>query len=427
MKSKILSLAALLVAMILPSCNESWQPDIEEKTGSVSLASMAVEVDRAEKVIDEQSRAGVDISSFIVTIRNSKGVVKGEWTVAKMPEIITLPVGTYTVDVVSHQIQKAEWEKPYFKGSQTFSVEDSQITDIGTVVCQFSSIKVTIKYTDKLFKQLGDDVKVTVVYNNESVLVFDKDEERSGYFEAIEDGTTMVATLTGTVCGCPENTFITVTDVKGGQHHIITFRIKDHNPEKPDETGGMQPGFNIDATVVTDDINNDVPPQEDVIPGERPGQEEPLPDDPNKPDNPDNPDDNESEITVTSNDFDVNAVNTPTDGAKYIVNIHSKIGLAHLIVKIESEKLTREFLQGVGLTDEFDLAYPGDLEAALGEGEGGFGFPVGEKVIGQTDVVFNITDFVPLLGIYSGEHKFILTVQDEKGFSKVQTLTFKVD
>lgn len=411
----------MMAALVLPSCSESWQPEIET-TGSVALGSLGVDVDKAEKVIPD-SRASVDLSSFIITVRNSRDEIKGEWTYSKMPEILTLPVGAYTVDVVSHNEEKAAWDAPLFKGSKSFQIEDSKITDIGVVTCLFSNIKVTIEYSDDLTPLLGDDVKVTVVANDEGTLVFDKNETRAGYFQALDRSTTLVATFTGSVAGYNENLRIVLNDVEAGQHRKITYKIKDHKPDMPDETGGIEnPGVEIDATVITDDINSDAPAYEEPVQGDRPGKEDPEKpgdDDPVKPDDP--ADDNI--VIAGQGDFNINEVNVPEDGKTYAVDITSKLPLAHIYVRIDSQTLPPEELAGIGLTDYFDLAEPGDLV----EGLTSLGFPYGDKVKGQTSVTFDISQFIPMLNILgTGESNFILTVEDESGNSKTQTLTFKV-
>jgi hypothetical protein len=88
------------------------------------------------------------------------------------------------------------------------------------------------------------------------------------------------------------------------------------------------------------------------------------------------------------------------------------------VVKIISDGLTPEVLTGVGLTDEFDLAYPGSYEVGLN----GLGFPTGNDVIGKTAVTFDITQFISLLGIYPGQNTFRLTVTDSTGASSVLNL-----
>ena len=98
MKTKILSIfAALAVALSLSSCHE--KEDIHpanEGVGTVSMRSMAVEVNNAEKVI---SRAEVDLSGFNVQIFNAEGTKVKEWKYADMPESFSLPVGDYHVHV----------------------------------------------------------------------------------------------------------------------------------------------------------------------------------------------------------------------------------------------------------------------------------------------------------------------------------------
>lgn len=423
MKTKILSLITFIFAAItLSSCNEGWNPQPNsDKNGQVSLTSMGVEVSNAEQVI---SRLAVDLSDYIVTIYDAKNSVSAEWKYSEMPEIFTLPVGDYKITVKSHNVEKAAWDKPYFLGTKTFSIQDSKITDIGVIKCVLSNIKVSIKFDSSIVPYLGADVKVVVVANDEGSLIFTKDETRSGYFEAIEGSSTLVATLTGTVSGYYETVVNTYTDVEAGQHRIITYKLKGTQPVTPDETGTINPGegINVDTDVVVEDLNNDVTTGEDVIPGDRPGKEDPKDPEPEPGPGPD-PEPSVDPITFTSETLSFDEVNTPAEGVNYIVNIHSEAGLAHLIVEIISNDLTDEMLQGVGLAANFDLAYPGSLEEALRDS---FGFPVGDKVIGQKDIVFNITQFVPLLNIYQGTHKFKLTATDANNVQVVKTLTFVV-
>ena len=418
MKTKILSIAILLLAALsFTSCNESWNPKVDsDKKGELSLKSMGVEVSNAEQVV---SRFSVDLSDYIVTIYTATNAVAGEWKYSEMPEVVPLAVGDYKVTVKSHNVEKAAWEKPYFLGTKTFSIQESKITDIGVIKCVLSNIKVSIRYDASLVPYLGDDVKVVVVANDQGSLIYTKDETRAGYFEAIEGSSTIVTTLTGTVNGYSENVVNTYTDAQAGQHRIITFKLKGPNPVTPDETGTINPGegINVDSDVVVDDINNNINPEEDVIPGDRPGKEDPV--DPGT-----DPDPGVDPITFTSETIDFDGPNTPVDGTSYIVNIHSEATFAHLLVEIISESLTDEMLRGVGLAATFDLAYPGDLETALKDS---FGFPVGNEVIGQTDVVFDITQFVPLLNIYQGTHQFKITATDANSVQVVKLLTFVVE
>ncbi|MCD8182221.1 MAG: hypothetical protein LUE99_03085 [Bacteroides sp.] len=94
--------------------------------------------------------------------------------------------------------------------------------------------------------------------------------------------------------------------------------------------------------------------------------------------------------------------------------------IANLKVTIDSETLTENILNEVGLLKNFDLAYPGSLK----EGLEGLAFPTGSQVIGEKSLVFDIAQFTPLLNIYgAGTHKFIIEVIDQNGKSTIETLT----
>ncbi|MDE7031708.1 MAG: DUF4493 domain-containing protein, partial [Muribaculaceae bacterium] len=90
MKTKILSILLTVAAMLgFCACDNGLDPQPQAQ-GQLKLSSMAVEVDEAENVI---SRAGVNTDNFIVVIKNTAGEIRGKYSFAEMPEIISLPVG----------------------------------------------------------------------------------------------------------------------------------------------------------------------------------------------------------------------------------------------------------------------------------------------------------------------------------------------
>ena len=115
-----------------------------------------------------------------------------------------------------------------------------------------------------------------------------------------------------------------------------------------------------------------------------------------------------------------------------MVDITSTNGFSSLLVEIISNSLNDSMLTDVGLAATFDLATgmsagdnPRDLSAVLRDT---FHFPVGEEVTGDdvTSISFNITEFVPLLNMYTDEmHQFRITVTDKKGNKKDMTLKFQ--
>lgn len=451
MKHNILSLAAAAVlALGLGACHDDCQvkPGEESLTGTLSFSSMSVDVSVAETVKQNApargSRAGVDVSNFIVSVTSAQGEVKGEWKYSEMPEILTLPAAdNYKVQVRSHEVQKAEWERPYYLGEKSFGITDGVVTEIGTVTCKLANIKVSIRYSDDLKAQMSDDVKVNVLANDEGSLDFAASETRSGYFAAVEGSSTLIATFDGTVAGVATHLQRTFTDVQPGHHRIITFRIK-KLPEADPELGTIDPsGITVDTDVTDVNINGNIQTEEDAENGNQSPWDTPEPpvnpDDPNTPDDPITPDDpTEDLFTFDCGDVMVDAVNdaeefgTGDKGNKSaVINITAVNPIEKLEVKIVSGYLTPEFMAGLNLAAEFDVAHPGDFATALS----GLGLATGSEVLGQTEVPFDITNLVPLLAIekktaggdFTDSYSdFVLTVTDNKGNSATRTLSFVV-
>lgn len=424
MRSKIFSiLLTLAVAVGLTSCHDDhWIPNTSDGEGSLSLSSLNISVKEGETVI---SRASTDTDNFIVKVYDASGSLYSQWKVAEMPEILTLPVGDYSLTVISHEQEKAAWDAPYYEGSKSFSITDGLITEIGTVTCSFANIKVSIRYSDALAKLLGDDVKVTVICNDEGSLEFTPAETRSGFFQAIPGSSTLVATFEGSVNGHKETLRKTFTDIEAGQHRIITFAVKGGQGEIPDEVGTVAtPGITVDATIIDAPISGNIDIDDEILDGKRP-TEDPL--DPVVPDDP-TP---STALTMTPSVPFAPAVNDIVEGASYTVDIHSDNGVTNLMVEIISDYLTYDFLSGVGLSTKFDLADALDAfdkSRDLSEALLGFGFPIKDDLKGKTDVHFDISQLVPLLNLSPdpGNHSFKLTVTDANGVSKTETLIFKV-
>ncbi len=433
MNTKILSIAALL-SMSLASCHDQETPIPSTATGNVSLASLGIVVNNAEKVVNSESarkaksRATLDLSNYIVNVSNAQGTVE-QWKYADMPEIFALTPGDYTVTVKSHEVQKAAWDAPYFVGSSDFTVVADDITEVGVVTCSLANIKVSIKYSEELQKYMGDDVQVKVVANDEGELTFTPDETRSGYFEAIEGSSTLVAEFNGTVNGTKETLRCVLTDVEAGQHRIITFVVKTYPDVIPDENGNIDAGgIAIDYDVDNEDLNASVTTSEENIDAsDRPGKEE----NDNTNQGGDNQGsenqggDGESEaatITITSDQLSFTEANDVAKLSTAVAHIHADNGFANIIVTMTSTN--EDFQSQVASTlTPFDLAYPGDKEDSLKQ----LGFKTGDEVIGQTDLDFDITAFLPLLPGFPGRHEFVISVTDTQKQQLVKSLVLVVN
>lgn len=429
MKTNILSLCVALAAGVgLTACgDDTWNKGTESLSeGSVSLASMKVDVDTDENV---QSRADISTDDFIVEIvdRNT-GASKRTWTYSAMPEVISFAPGDYTVNVKSHNIQAAEWDAPYYVGSADFSIEVGKITDIGTVLCRFSNIKVTVRYTKELLSHVDDDARVRVIANDRGSLEYTPAETRAGYFEAVDGSTTLVAEFSGTSDGNPVSGLKTFTDVKMGQHYIITFGVKG-TTTPPDEFGGVDPsGISVDASIDHEDLSGNADPGQGNQDGstQRPGDEE-WPDDPVvTPPGPDDPGQDEAPISFQYNGVALteDVINDEAkEGNQYIITIKAVNGIANLQVDISSDN--NDFIASAGemLPLSFDLA---TVTGETAENLASLELPVGDEVKGKKTLDFDISSLVPLLKNFEGNHEFKVKVTDQANPANTKSVTLKI-
>lgn len=444
MKTSIYSiLAAGALLFGAASCSDGWGPNAgtDGDKGTIDFGAFSIsapDADKTETVVNSTaSRASLDLSGFIISVVDINGVEEKtvqSYTYADMPEILTLPVGKYRIDVESHKVQKAEWERPYYAGSSApFEIAAGKITNAGVVSCKFASLKVSVRFEPELLAVLGDDAKVTIFANDEGTLVFGKNETRSGFFEVVPGSTTIAAHFEGTIGDKFTSEQTAFEDIEAGQHRIITYKAKDV-PGIPDHTGTITPGVTIDADVTNIDIAGNVTVTEDVIENnpQRPWGPE---DDPEQPDVPDVP--GPVEPGDKAVDFDVDPDVCPNlskdkpniiteDNAdnfgNAIVNITAPKGFKNLNVEIvtTSEEF-KNTLDGM-LPLSFDLANAGEYTEALA----GLGLPVNEELTadGITEAKFDITMFISLLAPFKGQHDFVLTVTDKELKAETMTLTF---
>lgn len=480
--------AALASMMLVSCDDPTYPGMETKGEGRLSTSSMDVSVNTSETVIKRAAAKGYDVSGFTVNVVNKEsGNIKETWKYSEMPGVVTLPVGNYSIEVYNAPVKIADWEAPYYYSSKDFKITKNEITEVGAMVCKLNNIKVSIKYSPELAALIGkgDDVKVNVVVGEEGMLDFVYTEKRSGYFKYVAQSTTLIATFSGTVDGCFIEEYKALADVAPGQHRIITFSVKG-TPATPDEYGKIgTTGLSLNSSVTTEDVNVNVDTEEDAVEPDDLLQLSTTslnfnPDAGSKEifvtttaewtaansqswvklsaesgvkgtakisvtveeNTAETARDAEivfamgnltqvlavhqaakgdvSMPTITSTTLNLEGVNKITQGMTATVDIAAPKGIANLFVTIDSPTLTKEDLQGVGLDSNFDLANPGSLDSALS----GLGFPTGDKVVGKTSILFDITQFMSMLDMFKSEHRFILKVVDAQGQAAEQTITF---
>lgn len=437
------SLIALLTSSLLIGCkDEAWNQGIEkvEEYGTLSFANLNVSVSDKEATVSRATTT--NLSDFTVEITKEDGQLELKESYGKLPATISLKTGKYSVRAYNGEEELAAFEAPFYQGTQDFTIYNNMVTEVETILCKLSNIKVTIKFTEALKEYVSDNCKVIVKVNEGSELTYtlqDIENARPGYFKAAEGTCTLTATLTGTIDGEDITYVMPIQNVNAGEHQIITYSIKGPDGEIPDPSGSIDTGsgitINVSVETAEHSFNADGEQDSEIPDIKRPGDddntdnpgggedpENPGPDNPG----PDNPGDDDKNIELKFSwiDGDPTIPQTPQEGGTYTINITSTSKLTSLIISINSD--SESFIAAIadfGLNEPFDLATPTDdtLRGNLDD----LNLPHDDEAK-QKSVLVDISTFVPILNGFPGTHIFNLKVTNEEGVEKNISLTFKV-
>lgn len=393
MKKQISYLLTLFAVVLLATACHSEKVDYGiSQEGQLNLSSLQL-TPNTDPLVTE-SRVAAELSDYIVEIYTEGGDLVNSWKYSEMPEVYTLKVGKYKVVAHAPVTTGAAFDTPYCEGeSKVFEITQDNLTNLGEIACTLHNVKVTIKYADNLKPLLGEDVKVTVKVGGES-LEYGKDETRSGFFHC-EDNNTVDVIFSGTVDGAVENVTKSYMDVALGTELIVTYNLIDAVFVDPGTGGTISAGgLKLDATCIPVTIEGVVRPTEDEI------LDFGLP-------------------SVVGEGFDLSQPVTDLS-QKVVVDLMAPEGAAHIWVEIISDN--EDFKGVIGQMfpqNPFDLAEPGEAEESLNT----LGLPIKDAVIGKDVVVFDVSQFVGLLGDFPGLHQFKLTVEDVNGDTANAILT----
>lgn len=420
MKKYFLICLTLLAGMLaFTACHSEVMEGQSTGKGELNLASMTAEVNTEVETVYLGSRAesGTDFSNYIVTVYDAQSQKVNQWKYSEMPEIVSLAVGTCTVEVTSAEAPANGFDIPYYKGSTTCEIKENEIVDVPVITCKLANMMFSVEYDEKFKNKMGEDVVTTITVGDNS-LEIPSSETRKAYLVAPGGETTsMTVTLKGTIDGEAIDYSERFTDVKTGVHNIIKYKFTPVSDGSGDG-GTLNVAINVDSSLTgSDEVIG-------VNPGEEPGIDDFPEDGGEEPGDGDGEGDQNMPTIVGANfngsPFDIeNDVLNITGAATLKVEINAPNGIAHLYVDIQSETLD---VTEVGLSNSFDLAYPGDLQ----DGLNGLGFPTGDEVIGKESTVFDISSFTALLLIFSGDHNFVIHVVDQQNLEVTKVLKLRV-
>lgn len=408
-------LLGLLLSGLFTACDKekvNYGGDEEVEFGQLSLGGLELTVS-TEATSRAEDDATKDFKVGVYDATNT--LISKLYTYSDMPAIVPVKVGTHTLKVQSGEKMDEVSANPFYAASQSITIQKDKVAESKKVVCTLANTKVVLTIGD-LKDELQSGYTIQVSNGATGIHLFTEEEINLGKAMYFKTATTkkLEVTLIGKRPDGQPVRETSVIDANGGESHKITINVI--------QTGTAKSTLKIDSTMEVVDKNVDVPVDEDII---KPDPT-PTPDpDPNPDPNPD-PTPDEYTLTIEGKEFYIDqAVVIPAGQTRtIIVDFESSLGLKNLHVEIVSPILTPEFLASVNLSSTFDLANPGALEAPLKQLE----FPVGAEVLGQKSLVFNISQFVPIMsGLGAATHQFKLKAIDASNHQLQKTLTITIE
>ena len=435
MRKNIYSIILATASLALAGCDKEATFKMNPGEGQLNCRTLTVDYINNNPNVRSSGSSVVELGEFSVDFVNTAtNDTARSFKYADMPEIVSLPQGNYRAEASFGDNPIAEWESPYYLGDTDFKINAGEITDdVDPVECVLSNIRVRVKISDLNLGLLGDDARVVVHAGKDGQLTYDlSTTNKAGYFRFVENSHTLTAEFSGTVDGKYINAAPLIFDnVERGKAYDINFNINRPDNMEPGAIAvGGEPGneITVNATIAIIDQTKEIDPNEpeDNIlvddlrpkePNKDPNDDDPNGDDPSK-------EEKGPKVIPTAPGLKMGEAYTLVDSESTPISfkVTSETGITEFKIVIESNSLTPEELQGVGLAANLDLINPGDLEGALN----GLGFKTGNDVAGQKECSFDISQFVPMLQILpAGDHKFFITVSDADGTTEA-TLWLKV-
>ena len=431
---KIFLICFTLIAstLIFCACHTESMDNIVNTKGELKLSSMKIGVDMDVDVVYLESRAesGVDLSNYIVTIYDQYSQQAGQWTYSEMPEIVSLAVGTYTVEVKSAAEPTNGFDVPYYEGIATCEIKENQVTDVPAISCKLANMLFTVEYDESFQDKISEDV-VTTITIGENSLQIPASESRKAYLIAPDSETaSMEVNLKGTIDGESVTEVKRVENVQAGQYNIIKYVLSPVDDGNNSVGGNLNIAINIDSSMTSSDETVG------VNPGEEPGIDDFPTDGGEEPGDGDGDSDGDGEGGITSDInitgkklgespfFDIDQTQTITGATTLIVGIEAPAGIQNLKVTISSDD---EEFNGIGEgLGEFDLAHSDSMNEDAQAMLPILGLPIDDAVLNQTNLDFNISKFTSMLAGFKGTHTFKITVTDNQGKTESKSLVINV-
>ena len=370
-----------------------------------------------------KSGASVDINTFSVEIVKKDGKFSNTWLYGELPSLVELSVGEYSVTVKSPESVKVNWESPVYGGSMDFAILDGVVTPLD-VVCTLQNMKNSVYCSENLIRSLSTfEVKVA---NADGCLVWSSGEV--GVYSQSGDGTKTIIKEPAKQAYFSVNPLnINISGYRSldGTSATLVYEIKkvearDHHILYVDAyvTGQAQMTLSIDSTVnetYTDVVMPGIDPDDsniddDIEVGWGEIEEEEQPDG--------------GAFEAPYLEWPANPEYAKMDiveGMNVELMVYAPAKIKEFIVRVSDNFLPAIQMLVPGV-EYLDLINDEATKAELGTM-----LPVGDQLLGQTEVQFSLSTLVPLIaavGTQGEDYVFTLEVTDELSQTLIKDLVF---
>lgn len=416
MKKTIYILLAV-VAIVSAGCAK--EPETAVTGLQLNISTDGSYVDKVVK-----SDAGFDFSTLKIDIIKKDDKISLSLEYSELPDLLELSPGEYTVNVYSVAEAAVAWNQPLYGGTKDFTIVNNVVTPVD-LVCTLQNMKNSVYCSQHFVEQL---TAYEIQVSNEDGMLIWKPEEVGVYSET--DG---VKTI---IKEPSKHAFFSVKELEinmsgyrelDGSSATLNYSIKnvaarDHHILYVDAhvTGQSTFAFSIDANV--SDKNVDV-----LLPGIDPDDEN-IDDDievgwgevEEDPDQPSVPEVSTAPYVEWEANPDFEKMDI-VDGMDVELMVYAPAKIKDFIVRVSDNFLPAIQLIIPGV-EYLDLINHQPTKDALG----GM-LPVGDQLLGQTQVAFSLSKLVPLIssvGNQGQDYVFTLEVTDEMGQTLVKDVMF---
>lgn len=393
-----------------------------------AISTKAGETDDEEIVVE-----GTPANGFIVELTGPDNYTK-TFTYQSGMEPVELPVGDFTV--YAHTDGSLDdTTAPFYGKTDNFKISKGAETKVG-IQCEMMNTMFQLKY-DAGFITMYRKWEITVTAGKHSKpYIFEKTDVNSTpqnpdpiyWYLGDEEVKNFIVdvrawTQEGNIPVTATQSFSKddLTAYTGGE--AVSINMK---PGSPDVSTDGTAAIDIEVTLFSpyEDINESI--EIDGTPTEEP--EEPVGPDEEEPTNPDEPATGDGGISITDNGtgylekgVTVVGKDYPTDVA-VVVNVPN--GIKNVYVKATSSNDTfKGMLEGMHLTDGDGMDLTSETAADLAQF-----FPLPKAGEDEKEYTFTMSEMLfGLLGGFDGKHSFTLTVVDQDGNSKSDTLDITIN